>query len=147
MEIEDYIDKIINDGNVGNMHKLSEILEDVMEKIKLYDEDCYKEYEMQLYKMAYGNTLNKSMAEDIVINMKPYGMRWSLEDTQKIQEEYGVNDIKPIDFFIVLNSAFNDYKNLFEDNMDMYVTFTVDFINDEDAKKDKIFLYYTTIPE
>ena len=111
------------------MHKLSEILEDVMEKIKLYDEDCYKEYEMQLYKMAYGNTLNKSMAEDIVINMKPYGMRWSLEDTQKIQEEYGVNDIKPIDFFIVLNSAFNDYKNLFEDNMDMYVTFTVDFIN------------------
>ena len=29
----------------------------------------------------------------------------------------------------------------------MYVRLADDFINDEDAKKDKIFIYFTQIPE
>lgn len=146
MEVEDYVEKIIDNGNVEDMHKLSEILEDVMEALEKYDEDCYKEYEMELYKMAYGSTLSKRMAEEIVNNMKPYRMRWSIEETRKIQDEYGLDNIKPVDFFVVINSAYNDYKDIFEENIEMYVRFTNDFINDEDASPDKVFKYFTTIP-
>ena len=146
MDIEEIIQRIIDNGNIEDMHTLSDILEDTMEKIKEYDEKCYKKYEMQLYKMAYGSTLSRSMAEEIVSQMKPYRKRWSIEETQRIQDEYGLNNIRPVDFFIVMNSAYNDYKDLFDENIEMYVRFANDFINDEDAKEDKIFIYYTEIP-
>ena len=59
---------------------------------------------MKLYQMAYGNHLNKSMAEEIVHKMRPYSQRWSLEETRKMQEQRGINDIDPIEFYVVLNS-------------------------------------------
>jgi hypothetical protein len=49
------------------------------------------------------------------------------------------------DFFVVINSAFNDYRDLFGDDLSNYVKFTDEFINDEDAKKGKVFKYFTTI--
>lgn len=58
-----------------------------------------------------------------------------------------MQDINPIDFYIVMNSAYNDYKELFRDNLEMYVVYSQLFIEDEDAKKDKVFLYFTKIPE
>lgn len=147
MEIEDYIERIIDNGNVENMHKLSEILDDTMEIIKEYDEECYKKYEMELYKMAYGTTLNRQIAEEIVNKMRPYRMRWSLEETQSLQDKYGLNDIRPTDFFVVINSAYNDYKDIFNEDIEMYIRFTKDFIYDEDASNDKVFKYFTTMIE
>lgn len=147
MDIEKIIQKIVDDGDIKYMHELSDMLEDTLEIIQKYDEDCYKEYEMKLYKMAYGSNLNRQMAEKIVHNMKPYGQKWSIEETQNIQEQFGITDINPIDLYTVLNSAYNDYKNLFGDKLEMYVRFADDFINDEDAKPDKTFIYFMNIPE
>ena len=124
------------------MERLSEILDDVMEIIKEYDEKCYKKYAIELYKMAYGNHLNKEMAEEIVKEMRPSGMRWSFEETKKLQNERGLNDISEADFYTVINSAYNDYKNLFGEDVESYVRFTVDFIDDEDAKPDKVTNYF-----
>jgi hypothetical protein len=146
MEIEDYIEKIVDNGRVEDMKELSDMLEDTMEIINKYDEQCYKEMEMKLYKMAYGNVLSKKMAEEIVHKMKPSGMRWTFEETKDLQRQYGVDNINSVDFFVVINSAFNDYRDLFQDNVEDYMKFTIDFIEDEDAKQDKVFLYYTTIP-
>lgn len=72
MDIEEYIEKIIDNGKIEDMQELSDILEDTMEIIKDYDKECYKEFEMKLYVLAYGNRLNKSMAEEIVHKMRPY---------------------------------------------------------------------------
>ena len=138
MEIEDYIEKIVNNGRIEDMKELSDILEDTMEIINKYDEQCYKEMEMKLYKMAYGNVLSKKM--------RPSGMRWTLDEIRNLQRQYGVDNINDVDFFIVMNSAYNDYRDLFQDNIEDYMKFTIDFIEDEDAKQDKVFLYYTTIP-
>lgn len=146
MEIEDYIEKIVNNGRVEDMKELSDMLEDTMEIINKYDEQCYKEMEMKLYKMAYGNVLSRKMAEKIVHKMRPSGMRWTLDETRNLQRQYGVDNINDVDFFIVMNSAYNDYRDLFQDNVEDYMKFTIDFIEDEDAKQDKVFLYYTTIP-
>lgn len=147
MDIEEYIEIIVQNGKLEDMETLSELLEDTMEIIKDYDNECYKEMEMKLYKMANGNRLNKKMAEEIVNKMRPYGKRWSIEETRQMQEQRGISNVSDVDFFIVINSAYNDYQNLFGDNIEDYVRFTMDFIQDEDAKQDKVFLYYTEIVE
>lgn len=145
MDIEKIIQRIVDNGNVEDMHSLSDVLEDTMEILKKYDEKCFKKYELELYKMAYGNTLSKELAEEIVYYMRPTGKRWSMEETKKLQEQYGLN-VRDVDFYIVMNSAYNDYYDIFGENIDDYIKFSLDFINDEDAKQDKVFLYYTTIP-
>lgn len=145
MDIEETIQQIVDNGKIEDMETLSDMLEDTMEIIKEYDEDCYKKFEMKLYKMAYGETLNKEMAQEIVSKMRPYRERWTYEDTKQMQEQYGATDIRPVDFYIVVNSAYNDYKDLFGENIDNYIKFTLDFIEDEDAKQGKVFKYFTTI--
>lgn len=147
MEIEDYIERIIEKGDIRDMNTLSDILEETMKVIKDYDKECYSKYEMELYKMAYGNTLSKEMAEKIVSNMRPYGKKWSMNETMDLQEKYGYERLKSTDFFVVMNSAYNDYNNIFGDDIDLYLKFTDDFINDEDAIDGKVFTYFTTIPK
>lgn len=142
MDIEEYIERIVDNGKIEDMEELSDMLEDTMEIIKDYDEKCYKEFEMKLYKMAYGNHLNKSMAENIVNKMRPYGMRWNLEETESMQRQRGIEDIPKADFFVVINSAYNDYKDIFGEDLEGYIRFTIDFIKDEDAKEGKVFKYF-----
>ena len=142
MDIEEIIQVIVDNGRIEDMRTLSDMLENTLEELQNYDKECYDKYMMELYKMAYGNTLNKQMAEEIVASMRPYGQRWSMQETQEIQERYGINNVRAVDFYVVMNSAFNDYRNLFDDNTDMYVKFTMDFINDEDAKEGKVFKYF-----
>ena len=72
MDIEEYIEIIVQNGKLEDMEELSDMLEDTMEIIKDYDKECYKEFEMKLYKMANGNRLNRKMAEEIVNKMRPY---------------------------------------------------------------------------
>ncbi len=145
--MKEYIERIIDKGNIEDMHELSEILEELLCELEKTDEELYKEYELELYKMAFGNKLNKKMAEEIVSKMKPYRMRWSLEESKEIQMDYNATDIDEIDFFVVLNSAYNDFRDIFSEDIDKYVRYTIDFIKDEDAKEDKVFLYFTTIVE
>lgn len=147
MDIEEIIERIVDNGRIEDMEALSDILEDLMELIKKYNMDCYEKYEMQLYKMAYGNTFNKYMAESIVNKMQPYGEKWSINETKRVQDEYGLQSTNEADFYIVLNAMYNDYNNIFGENTEMYVRLADDFINDEDAKRDKIFIYFTQIPE
>ena len=142
MDIEEYIERIVDNGKIEDMEELSDMLEDTMEIIKDYDEKCYKEFEMKLYKMAYGNHLNKSMAQDIVNKMRPYGMRWNIEETESLQRQRGLEDIPKADFFVVINSAYNDYKDIFGEDLEGYIRFTIDFIKDEDAKEGKVFKYF-----
>ena len=142
MDIEEYIERIVDNGKIEDMQELSEMLEDTMEIIKDYDQECYKDFEMKLYKMAYGNHLNKSMAQDIVNKMRPYGMRWNIEETENLQRQRGIEDIPKADFFVVINSAYNDYKDIFGEDLEGYIRFTIDFIKDEDAKEGKVFKYF-----
>lgn len=142
MDIEEYIERIVDNGKIEDMETLSDMLEDTMEIIKDYDKECYKDFEMKLYKMAYGNHLNKSMAQDIVNKMRPYGMRWNIEETESLQRQRGIEDIPKADFFVVINSAYNDYKDIFGEDLEGYIRFTIDFIKDEDAKEGKVFKYF-----
>ena len=142
MEIEKYIRKIVNDGDRQEMEELSDILVEVVDIIKKYDEDCYREYKMKLFKMAYGNEIPEEVAEDIVHKMRPEGQRWSINETEQMQRDYGLDNINPVSFFLTINMAFNDYRDVFGDNLDTYIRFSKAFICDEDAKPNKILNYF-----
>lgn len=145
MDIENYIKTIVEMGSNEDMHEMSDIFDDTLETIKKLDDRKYRQYKMRLYKIAYGNVLNQQMADEIVRNMQPHGMRWSIEETRNLQNQYGLGHIKDTDFYVVMNSAYNDYRDLFNDNVEDYMKFTLDFIQDEDAVNDKVFVYFTTI--
>ena len=125
MDIEEYIEKIVDNGKIEDMQELSDMLEDTMEIIKDYDKECYK-----------------ATAQDIVNKMRPYGMRWNIEETESLQKQRGIEDIPKADFFVVINSAYNDYKDIFGEDLEGYIRFTIDFIKDEDAKPNKVFNYF-----
>ncbi len=142
MKIEKYIRKIVNDGDRREMEELSDILVEVVDIIKKYDEDCYDEYKKKLYKMAYGNEINEDVAKEIVREMKPAGQRWSINETEQMQRDYGMDNIDPVSFYLVMNQGFNDYRDVFGDSLDMYIRYAEAFICDEDAKPNKILNYF-----
>lgn len=142
MEIEDYIERIIEKGNQNDMYILSDILLDALEIMKETDKQNYEVYSIKLYKMAYGNNLTKELAEEIVSKMRPYGEKWSFNEATDIKEQYGLHDIKAADFYAVINSAYNDYQDIFNEDIELYVKFAIDFIEDEDAKEGKVLAYF-----
>ena len=146
MDIDKIIQKIIDNGKLEDMHELSDILEDVLEELQDFDAEFYRKNLMELYEMAYGCVLTEEMAKDIVSKMKPFGEKWTIQQTESMQQDYKLN-LRPMDFYVVINSAYNDFKNIFSDNIELYIRYAEDFINDEDAVKDKVYLYYTTIPK
>ena len=46
-----------------------------------------------------------------------------------------------------MNSAYNDYSDIFKDNIDMYAKYSRDFICDEDAVDEKVYYYFSMIPK
>jgi hypothetical protein len=79
--------------------------------------------------------------------MKPFGKKWEINETEEVKNAYGFTDLRSVDFWIVMNSAFNDYNDLFKDNVEWYAKFSRDFIKDEDAVDDKVYYYFTMIPK
>lgn len=155
MHIKEYIKKIVDEGNKEDMECLSDMLDESIYKVKECDYDWFYDKKMKLYVMAYGKVLTKEMAEEIIMDMQPYRMHWSLEETEAVRKNYGLSDIRDIDFWIVMNAKYNDSKDTVEHfapddaekQLDMYVYLAKDFIKDKDAKDGKVFTYFTTIPK
>lgn len=62
-EIKEYIRKIVDDGNIEEMYKLSDILDEVTHVVKQFDENLYKKYKMELYRMAYRRHTNRTFSK------------------------------------------------------------------------------------
>lgn len=142
-----YIEKILSDGQHEGMVELRKVLDKAMQHLKESEYEEYEHLELCLYKAAYGKVLTEDMAKQIIMKMHPYGMKWTLDQTKAVQNEHSLNSIRPCEFWVVMNGAYNDYHDIFEEDLDMYVKYAKDFINDEDAKEGKVFTYYTTIPK
>lgn len=147
MKIREYIEKIGENKKPEDMQKLGDMLAEIICEMKDIHEDLYKKYKKELYEMAYGKVLTKEKAEEIIINMKPYHLHWSLEQTKSVQQQLNMNNIRDIDFWIVMNMAYNDYHDLFEEDVEKYAEYSKMFIQDEDAKESKVYCYFMTIPK
>lgn len=138
--IHEYIDAIVENGSDEDMEELSDILEEVVYKLKEYNPKCFRKYKMKLYEMAYGKTITEEMAKDWVKSMDPPG-KWTMDQTNSVRKQYGIEDISEIDFFIVMNMMYSDYHKLLGEDVDRYVTMTKLWLNDSDAEKDKLYNY------
>jgi hypothetical protein len=142
-----YVEKIITSKDPDKLKKLGDVIIDTISYMKSLDVEEYEDIECDLYEISEGRVLNEEKAKYIIENMKPYGIHWTLDQTEQVRKQYGLSTIRPIDFWVVMNSAYNDYHDLFENNLEMYVKFAKDFISDEDANEDKVYTYFMTIPK
>lgn len=144
MNINYYVEKIMASDSQNKKDELFDMLSSI---IDCWEDEDKKELENQLYEIAEGKVLNEEKAEALIKAMKPSGMKWTLGDTNGVKAQYGYDDIKPVDFWIVMNSAWNDYYDLFKDNVEYYARYSYDFIKDEDAVDDKVYYYFTMLPK
>ena len=146
MDTKEYVHKIITSADEKRFSEFAEYVDCLIKKIDKKDEE---EMERWLYEISEGKVLNENKAHELIKNMKPYGEKWSLADTEGVRTSYGeaYSDIRPVDFWIVMNSAYNDYNDLFNDNIEYYAKFSKDFIKDTDAVEDKIYYYFSMIPK
>ena len=147
MDIEEYIEKIVDNGKIEDMQELSDMLEDTMEIIKDYDKECYEDFEMKLYEMAYGKKLTDNMKREWVKKMRPMS-KWTEEEVKNIVSQYGF-EVPYMSAFVILNMLYSDMKSAFgdgndEESLKRYLRGTSDWYFDEDAKVDgeeKLFNY------
>lgn len=147
MKIKKMLEVIIDKGKTEDMYKLNDMLDELICDLKEKQPKLYKEYKMKLMGMAYDYKFDEDMAIEIVNNMKPLGEYWDYETTSKVKRDYDIN-ATDCDFYVVMNSLVNDYSKIIDkEDVETYVKMANAFINDDDAKKDKVWIYFTKIPK
>lgn len=144
MKVKEILGVIIDKGKVEDMYKLNEMLNNLVCDLKEQKPKLYKEYKRELYEIAYGNVILKDKAEEIVSNMKPFGEHYTLEEANEIKETYSLKHTNT-DIYLVINSLYNDYQELFDSNDEMYAKLTKLWLNDEDSVEDKVYEYFMNI--
>ena len=144
--IRKYIEKIGENRNIEDMQKLGDMLSDIIYSTKESHPDLYKKYKLELYEMAYGKKINEEMADKWVKDMKPIGKHWTMEETTNAMQSLGYNFDK-VDFYVVANMMYNDYYDLVKEDEELALKLARDWLDDEDAKKDKLYCYWKHIIE
>ena len=125
---------------------LSDLLGMMLDKAKEEHPEFYEHIESKLYEMLYGKNLTFEKAEKAIMKMKPYRMHWSKEEVENVLSDHNL-DLPVIDAWVVMNMAYNDFHEMFKEDLEMYLEYTKLFIKDEDAKPGKVYTYITEIPE
>lgn len=139
--IKKYIEKIVENGKQEDMEKLSDMLSEIIYMMKELHHDKYEHYKMCLYEMAEGKKLNEDMANKWVESMKPFGKKWTMEDTNNAMDSLGYQDNR-IDFFVTSNMMYNDYYDLVKDNEELALKMAHNWLNDVDSGDNKLYNYW-----
>lgn len=140
--IKTYIDRIVQNGTNEDMECLKDILSDSLYELKEYDNETYKKYKNKIKGMAYNYEIDEELAKEIVDNMKPLGEYWSMDTVASV---IGNDNHKLTDMYVVMNSLINDYSNVISsDDTDTYVKMARAWLDDEDAKKHKLWKYFVS---
>jgi DNA-binding ferritin-like protein len=140
------IHEMLERASQEDIKALADVSEMLLDNIKESEPGFYKHAESVLYEAYYGKKLTHERAEKIIHCMKPYGMKWTEEQTTEVMKAHGMS-LDPIEFWVVMNMAYNDYHKMFDEDIEKYVEFSKLFINDEDAKEGKVYEYFTKIPK
>ena len=135
------IKNIIDSNDINKLKMLACTSEHMLKTIEKLDESKYGEYELEIYEIINGKKISEEIATTWVESMLPYGMKWSMEETTQVMRDKGLN-FEPVEFYVVMNMIFNDYNNIVLDNLDTAVEMTKDWLNDKDAKENKLYNYY-----
>lgn len=139
------LEKIKERSSKEDLMCLIDITGMVLDKMKEEDHDFYEYLEALLYENVYGKVISEEMAEKWVMSMTPYHLHWTKEQTDSVMKQYAPS-VKPLDFFVVLNMMYNDYKDVLEtEEVDTYARLAKGWLMDSDAKEDKLYCYYKNI--
>lgn len=131
-------------GSHEDIVALADVAEMLLDNIKESEPEFYKHSEMVLYVALYGETLTEEFAEKKIHCMRPYGMKWTLEQTTDVMHKHGFN-LDPIAFWYVMSMAYNDYHAMFDEDVEKYAMWSKLFLEDPDAKHGKAFRYATKV--
>ena len=146
MKVKKMLEVIIDKGKTEDMYKLNDMIDELICDLKEKHPKLYKEYKKELYELAYGNIILEDKAIEIVSSMLPYGEHFTMEDAKEIKQEYSIKH-NTSDVYLVVNSLYNDYHELLEENNDMYAKMTKLWLNDPDSVEDKVYEYFCNIPK
>ena len=146
MKIREMIDKIIDEGNNEKMYKLNDMLNDLIYDLKSINSKMYNEYKTCLYELAYGKVILPEKAMEIVKEMSPYGEHWDMETVKQVLRDNNLK-FEVSDFYLVLNSVYNDYCSIFGEEVETYIKLAKNWLDDKDAVEDKVYVYFTHIPK
>lgn len=142
--LKQYIDKIGESKDTSKMERLGDMLEELIYSLKEGHHDLYEDYKEELYELAYGKTINSEAATKWVNEMKPVGEHWTIEQTTNAMTSLGYS-FNATDFYIVSNMMYNDYNDLVKENEELALRLAKDWLDDEDAKEDKLYCYWKHI--
>jgi len=142
--IRRYIEQIGNKKDIQDMQKLGDMLVEIICDTKESHPELYKKYKTELYEMAFGKKISEDVAKKWVEEMKPAGQHWTIEATTNAMSSLGYN-FDVIDFFVVANMMYNDYHDLVKDNEELALKMAKDWLEDEDAKDNKLYCYWKHI--
>lgn len=127
-----YLDMIIEKGNQEDMDCLGNMLREL-----IYESPKKDKYIMKLKGMAYDYKLDAELSKEIVDDMKPLGEYWTREQVTSVTGDMSC------DMYVVMNSLANDYGSVIPlENVDTYVKLAKAWLNDEDAKENKVWWYF-----
>ena len=109
----------------------------------------------KIYKKAYGDTISRDLAEDVVKGFsitdgseRMNGEKWTMDQTTAVGSEIAIdfNKVPKINWYIVLNMMYSDFYNTakkveYEDDPKFYAYLAKDWLWDMDAPADKLFKY------
>lgn len=146
-KVKEYISKIVDKGSPADMHKLSCILEDLIDDMKEEHYDKYCEYKVKLYEILNGEKLTDELSKKWVAHMEPAGEHWTMEETTNAKNALMYSDVNNLDFYVVANMMYNDYYDIVKDDETLALRLARDWLKDTDAKDNKLYEYYKHIAE
>lgn len=132
------------DSSKEQMEEVTCIINNLFEDLKNNHIDVYNKYILQLEDITY--RISEEKAKEIVKAMRPYGEKWDFDKVKELVEYNGIENYF-VEYYLVLNMAYNDYYDLAksvdkENDTNFYFQLAKNFINDRDAKPHKVAKYF-----
>lgn len=128
------IKDLIKQATTEMICEWSKELEESLYKLDKEEYNCLYD---DLYEMVYGEILSNEKAEKLVHEMKPYGQKWTIqESSQALNGKY-----KDSTKYYTMNMMYNDYKEMFGDDTNRYIEISKLWLNDVDSDGGDIKTY------
>lgn len=144
IDIKDLIDKIGSNKKPEDMDKLGDMFSEVLYDLNDYSTEEFDEYATRLYELANGRVIDREMADEWVNSMKPFGKKWTIEETTNAMKSMNYNH-RDIDYYIAANMMYNDNYDMAKDDESQALKMGHNWLNDIDAVSDKTYCYWKYI--
>ena len=148
--MEEYIEKIIAQGNDEDMHCLRKMLIKSLHEVKEHNPDMYKDFEMKLYVLANGEVLTDEVKEEWVEHMEPKA-KWTKAEVESVVATRGIQ-IPVSSAYVIMNMLYSDFKDVLgsgdDETLNNYVNAMKLWYYDVDAEhseEHKLFKYYYNV--